>query len=269
MTTQTAPPLAPNVEAAIESIGKIKSGFLPPFLTRAELDECLAAWERLYTDPDVKIANQRFIVDHKLYLEPIYSRVATHPAVQRVVTAVIGEFQLAGMSIVATPNNGATPSTIETTPLHVDHCVYSDTPVHEARDTFVCVWVNFEELAMENGPFALGVGTDKFNVGWEFFKARPNLTVKDMRWDNLIQFNTGPAGSTAVYSGKTWHSATTNSSQKMRKGLNMNFVPRHPLDTLKRNPFDACALSADKYERFAQLLGTPGYVIDRIPSMSA
>ena len=269
MTTATAPAptVAPEVQAALDSIGVIKSGFIPPYLTAAELADLMTAWNHLFNDPTIEVANARFIVDHKLYLEPALARLATHPVVQDVVRRVIGDFQLAGMSIVATPPNAKEPTTIETVPLHVDHCVYSDTPVNEARDTFVCVWVNFEELKMEHGPFCLGVGTDKFNIGWEFFKARPNLKVKDMRWDNLIGFNIGPAGNTAVYSGKTWHAGTNNCSDKVRKGLNMNFVPRHPLDTLRRNPFDACALSKPNYDAFTKLLGIPGYVIDHNPVM--
>lgn len=260
---------SPAIATALDAVARDKAGFLPPYLNDAELADLLAAWTRLYTDPTVKLSNQRFIVDPKLYGEPAFARLATHPVVQEVVRRVIGPFQLAGYAVVATPPNGTTPSTPQTTPFHVDHCVYSDVPVNVARDTFVCVWVNFEALAMENGPFALAVGTDKWNIGWEFFKARPGLEVKDMGWDRLAAYNTGPAGSTAIYSGKTWHSATTNCSQVVRKGLNMNFVPAQPLDSLRRNFFDACALERPAYDALAALIGIPGYLIAHDPAKAA
>lgn len=263
------PTFTPEIDQALAVIEREKSGFLPPYLTRAELDELLAAWQRLFTDPTVQLTNQRFIVDHKLYNEPAFAKLATHPVVQQVVRNVIGDFQLAGYSVVATPRNGDKVTTPETTPFHTDHCVYSDVPVPQARDTFVCVWVNFEELRMENGPFALALNTHRFNIGWEFFEQRPGLKIDDMGWSRLAAYNVGPAGTTAVYSGKTWHSSTKNCSNEVRKGLNMNFVPRHPLDTLKRNPFDLCALTQERYERLQQLIGIPGYLIDRIPEMAA
>jgi ectoine hydroxylase-related dioxygenase (phytanoyl-CoA dioxygenase family) len=187
--------------------------------------------------------------------------------VQEVVRRTIGEFRLAGYAVVATPRNGDTPSDPNRIPFHVDHCVYSDVPVPDARDTFVCVWVNFEELKLENGPFCIAVGTDKWNIGWEFFRdgKRPKLKVQDMGWKPT--FNIGPAGTTAVYSGKTWHAGTTNASDMVRKGLNMNFVPRHPLDTHRRNSFDVCALSEENYRNLEKLIGISGYLIDRIPEM--
>ena len=223
----------------------------------------MEAWNRLWNDPTVENANKRFIVDHKIYLEPAFARVAIHPVVQEIVRRVIGDFQLAGYAVVATPRNGERAMLLHEVPFHVDHCVYSDVPEETARDTFVCVWVNFETMAMENGPFVLAVGTDKWNIGWNFFKdgKRPNLKVSDMKWP--ATFNVGPAGTTAVYSGKTWHSASTNASDIVRKGLNMNFVPRHPIDTLRRNPFDLCALSEANYATLEKLIGIPDYLIRR------
>jgi len=258
---------SPGVNAALSSIETIKAGIVPPFLTREELDELLGAWHRLWNDKSIENANKRFLVDHKMYREPAFAKLATHPAVQEIVRKTIGDFQLAGYAVVATPRNADVPTDPTKVPFHTDHCVYSDTPVPDARDTFVCVWVNFEELRMENGPFCIAVGTDKWNIGWEFFQSgkRPNLSVADMNWPP--SFNVGPAGTTAVYSGKTWHSATSNASDNVRKGLNMNFVPRHPLDTLKRNPFDICALSADNYAYLQKLIGIDGFLIDRIPAM--
>ncbi len=262
------PTFSPEVDQALAVIEREKSGFVPPYLTRAELDDLLAAWQRLFTDPSIKLENQRFIIDHKLYTEPAFAKLATHPVVQQIVRNTIGEFQLAGYSVVATPRNGDVVTTPETTPFHTDHCVYSDVPVPQARDTFVCVWVNFEELKMENGPFALALGTHKFNIGWEFFQQRPGLKVEHMGWSRVAGYNVGPAGTTAVYSGKTWHSSTKNCSDQVRKGLNMNFVPRHPLDTLKRNAFDLCALSQDKYDRLTKMIAIPDYLIERIPELA-
>jgi ectoine hydroxylase-related dioxygenase (phytanoyl-CoA dioxygenase family) len=263
------PAFTQPVADALDYIAREKAGFVPPFLSPGELTDLMAAWRRLFDDPTVKLENQRFIVDHKLYREAAFARLATHPVVQQIVRNTIGDFQLAGFSVIATPKNSEKPTTPQTTNFHTDHCVYSDVPVCDARDTFVCVWVNFEDLAMENGPFALAVGTHKLNIGWEFFKSRPGLKVTDMGWDRVAQYNVGPAGSTAVYSGKTWHAGTNNCSNEVRKGLNMNFVPRHPLDTLKRNPFDLCALSEENYAELQRLIGIPGYIIERIPALSA
>ncbi|HEY8665788.1 MAG TPA: phytanoyl-CoA dioxygenase family protein [Tepidisphaeraceae bacterium] len=269
--TATAMPstFSPDVQQALECIGREKAGILPPYLTRAELDELLEAWWRLWNDKSIENANRRFIVDHKLYREPAFAKLATHPVVQEAVRRVIGDFQLAGYSVVATPRNGDHPTQPRDVPFHVDHCVYSDVPVDQARDTFVCVWVNFEELKIENGPFAIAVGTDKWNIGWEFLKdgKRPGLTVKDLGFDRYATFNVGPAGTTAVYSGKTWHSGTVNASEQVRKGLNMNFVPRRPLDSLRRNPFDVCALPEQTYRDLEQLIGIGDYMIARDPRM--
>jgi len=258
----------PEMTSALNFIQKEKAGILPPYLSRAELDACLEAWHRLWNDPTIENANKRFIVDHKIYLEPAFARVATHPVVQEVVRRTIGEFQLAGYAVVATPRNGEREMRPDEVPFHVDHCVYSDVKEEIARDTFVCVWANFEDIAMENGPFCIAVGTDKWSIGWDFFKdgKRPNLKVVDMKWPP--SFNIGPAGTTAVYSGKTWHSATTNASEVVRKGLNMNFVPKHPLDSLRRSSFDLCALSESNYAKLTELIDIPGYLIDRVPEFS-
>jgi len=250
-----------------DRLEKEKSAILPPFLTRDELKELLDAWHRLYTDPSIKVANARFIVDPKLYQEPAFAKLARHPAVQDAARRTIGEFKLAGYSVVATPRNGDEPTTPEKIQFHIDHCVYSDTPVSQARDTFVCIWVNFEDVALENGPFVLARDTDKFNLGYEFFESRRGLTIQDMGWDRRAIYNICPAGTTAVYSGKTWHAGTVNCSNQVRKGLNFNFVPARPLDTLKRNPFDACALSEEAYEDLTRLLG-PDYLIAWDPAMS-
>lgn len=255
---------SPALQQALTSIEQEKAGFLPPFLTRQELDDLLAAWHHLYDSPDVpKDAQNRFIVDAALYNEPAFARLATHPVVLETARRVIGDYQLASYSVVATPRNGDTPTTAQTVQFHVDHSVYSDVPVPQSRDTFVCIWVNFEELAMENGPFALAVGTDALNIGWEYFAGAPNKTeaVKAMGWDKIAAFNIGPAGTTAVYSGKTWHAGTTNASDMVRKGLNINFVPRKPLDTLRRNPFDVCALSREQYDHLNAMLGIPDFLI--------
>ena len=252
-----------RVDEALEGIGREKAGFLPPFLSQDELAELLEAWYHVFGLPYVQVSNKRFVVDHRLYEEPAFARLATHPVVQEAARRVLGDFQLAGYAMVATPRNGEEATTAQTVNFHVDHCVYSDVPVAKARDTFVCIWVNFEELAMENGPFALAVGTDKLNLGWEHFQGPGNSkAVRDMGWSSIAGFNIGPAGSTAVYSGKTWHAGTVNCSDSIRKGLNINIVPAHPLDTLKRNPFDLCALSRERYAKLDLLIDRPGYLID-------
>lgn len=267
--TPTAPPnnFSHNALAAPDTIERDKAGFLPPFLSSEELDELLEAWHRLASLPDVQWEAQRFITDARLYDEPVFARLATHPVVQEAARRTIGDFQLASYAVVATPRNGSTPTTRKTVQFHVDHCVYSDVPVPQARDTFVCVWVNFEELAMENGPFALAVGTHHLNIGWEYFadETDKSAAVAAMGWEKCAAFNTGPAGSTAVYSGKTWHAGTINASDVIRKGLNINFVPKEPLDTNHRNHFDVCGLGREQYERLADMIAIPNYLIEHQP----
>src|SRR3954465_11714617 len=124
----TASTFSPQVQQALDAIEREKAGILPPYLTRPELDELLAAWWRLWNDKTIVNAATRFIVDHKLYREPAFAALARHPAVQELVRRVIGDFQLAGYSVVATPRNGDTPTAISDVPFHVDHCVYSDVP---------------------------------------------------------------------------------------------------------------------------------------------
>ena len=254
----------PEIEAALEHIGRLKAGILPPYLSQRELGELLAAWTRLYETPGVKLENQRFIVDHRLYEVPEFARLATHPIVQEAVRRTIGEFELAGFSVVATPNNGAQPNTAQDITFHIDHSVYSDVPVSESKDTFVCVWVNFEALAMENGPFVIAEGSHDFNMGYPEMQTKYGRRLGpagELGWDHLARFNVGPAGQTAVYSGKTWHSGTINSSTEMRKGLNMNYVPKGAKDSTKRNPFDLCALAPERYARLKQTIGIEGYMI--------
>lgn len=260
-----------QIESVLQQIERDKAGFLPPFLSREELDELLEAWHRVASLPDLRWEANRFITDPRLYDESAFARLATHPVVQEAARRTIGDFQLAGYAVVATPNNGSTPTTPQTANLHVDHCVYSDIPVPQARDTFVCIWVNFEKLAIENGPFALAIGTHRFNIGWEYFDDAPDkrAAINAMGWDECVSFNTGPAGSTAVYSGKTWHAGTTNASDVIRKGLNMNFVPKEPLDTNRRNHFDICGLSLEQHHRLTQLIGIPDYIIDHEPNFVA
>jgi ectoine hydroxylase-related dioxygenase (phytanoyl-CoA dioxygenase family) len=119
-------------------------------------------------------------------------------------------------------------------------------------------------LTLENGPFALAVGTHELNIGWEYFADAEDkrAAAAAMGWNKDAKFNTGPAGSTAVYSGKTWHAGTVNASDVVRKGLNINFVPKHPLDTNRRNHFDVCGLDRERYDRLAQLIGVPDYLIE-------
>lgn len=253
-----------KLQEAMSQIEKEKAGFLPPFLTSRELEELLAAWHRLYDHPEIAPdEGGRFIVDSRLYREGAFARLATHPVVLETARRVIGDCRLASYSVVATPRNGEVPTNAQTVVFHTDHCVYSDVPVPEARDTFVCIWVNFEELAMENGPFALAVGTHALNIGWEHFADAPDkgAAVKAMGWDKIAAFNVGPAGTTAVYSGKTWHAGTVNASDVVRKGLNMNYVPRNALDTRRQNTFDVCALEKSEYQALSSLINIPDFLV--------
>jgi hypothetical protein len=254
---------------AIQRVDEQKAGLLPPFLSRPELDDLLAAWWRLYNNPDIKLDNNRFIADHRLYQEPAFSALATHPVVQEVARRVIGDFKLASFSVVATPKNGDEPKPTEELTIHVDHSVYSSVPVPKARDTFVCIWVNFEDLELENGPFCIFTGTHAWNIGWEFFNSglRPGLRPRDLLMHQLAEYNVGPAGSTAVYSGKTWHSGTVNCREELRKGLVINMVPAEPLDCSSQNFFDLCALPRDEYDALVALIGDPDYLMPHRPDL--
>ena len=134
------------------------------------------------------------------------------------------------------------------------------------------MWVNFEALTIENGPFVIAEGTHNYNLGYPEMKikyGKPLAPAGELGWDHLARFNVGPAGMTAVYSGKTWHSATTNCSDKLRKGLVINFVPFLAVDSTKRNPFDVCALDKGRYDRLQQTIGIPGYLIPWDEAMAA
>ncbi len=261
---------SPEVSAILDEIEKEKSGKLPPFLTNEELAGLLEAWHRIYNDPDCEIApnNPRFIVHPKIYQVPEFIRLITHPVIQEAVRRCIGEFEFVGYAVVATPKNGENITPFERIPFHIDHVYYSDVPPEDARDTFCCVWMNFEELKPENGPFCLAHGTHKFRIGMDFFKKRKGLRLQDLGGvEKMTVLNTGPAGTTAVYSGLTWHAPTANCSGVIRKGLNMNFVPKNALDTRRRNHLDVCALPKDQYDRFVEQVGDPGYVAAHIPEL--
>ncbi|MDK3159928.1 phytanoyl-CoA dioxygenase family protein [Kamptonema cortianum] len=262
----------PDVLAALNEIEKEKSGKLPPFLSPDELATLVAAWHRIYNDPDCEIdpRNPRFIVHPKIYSAPEFIHLITHPVIQEAVRRCIGEFEFAGYSVVATPRNGDRPTPFERIPFHIDHVYYSDVPPEDTRDTFCCVWMNFEEQAPENGPICLAHGTHKFRIGGDFFKKRPGLRLQDLGGvEKVTMLNTGPAGTTAVYSGLTWHSPTTNCSEVIRKGLNMNFVPKNALDTRRRNRIDVSGLPKDQYDAFVRSVGVPGYVTPWVPELQA
>lgn len=252
-----APTFSPEIQKALDYIDTVKAGVLPPFLSRAELDALLADWQTLFDDPKIELSNNRFIADHALYRMPALARLVAHPVVLEAARRTIGPVKLASYSVVATPRNGDAPKPTEELTIHVDHSVYSDTPVPKARDTFVCIWVNFEDQTIENGPFCIFPGTHAWNIGWEFFNSglRPGLRPRDLLMQHLAVYNTGPAGSTAVYSGKTWHSGTVNCSDVVRKGVVINFVPAEPLDTVSQNFFDLCALPRPDYDKLVALLG--------------
>jgi hypothetical protein len=253
----------------MDRIDKEKAGMLPPFLTRAELDDALAAWHRIWNNPTISPVPKppgtpRFIVDNQVYREAAFARIATHPVVQEAARRVLGpEIMLIDYAVVATPPYAIEPSVFGKIPFHIDHVVFSDVPVEDARDTMVCIWINFEELALENGPFCIAPGTDKWNIDWGFFKKRPGLTITDLGIQPLAQFATGPAGTTAVYSGKTWHSATNNCSKVVRKGINLNFLRKPPIDCHKRLPNDITFLPADEHAALEKLIGIPGYIEPR------
>ncbi|MDX2225725.1 MAG: phytanoyl-CoA dioxygenase family protein [Verrucomicrobiae bacterium] len=267
--TGSTTPHSPALQSALDEISREKAGILPPFLSETELKELVEAWWALYNDPEISIdrSNPRFIIDPKIYEVPAFARLTTHPVIQEAVRRTIGEFQLLSYAVVATPKNAEKPTPFDQCPFHIDHVVYSDVPVETTRDTFVCVWMNFEEQKMENGPFTLAVGTHKWRMDMDFFRKRPGLKIQDLGGvEKLTRPNTGPAGQTAVYSGLTWHAPTANCSDVIRKGLNMNFVPKHTLDTLKRMRIDLCGLSQERYDRLNRLIGIPGYIVDREPA---
>src|SRR5262249_49582480 len=140
----TIPPMttfSPEIDSAIKDIETIKGGLIPPFLTRRELDDCLSAWHRLWDDPTVvRMPNPvtRFIVDNRMYREPAFAKVATHPVVQAAARATLGpDVMLINYAVVATPPYSKEPSKWGEIPFHIDHCVFSDVPLPEARDTMV------------------------------------------------------------------------------------------------------------------------------------
>lgn len=260
-----------DIQDALVKIDAEKAGILPPFLTGPEMESMLEAWHRVMNHDEVEIdpKNPRFVIHPVIYEQTEFVRLATHPVVQEAVRRVIGDFKLVGWAMVATPKNATKPTPFNEVKFHVDHIVYSDVPVEDARDTFVCVWVNFEKQSIENGPFTVAVGTHKWNIGMDFFQKRKGLTLQDFGGaEKITVFNAGPAGQTAVYSGKTWHAPTGNCSDVVRKGLNMNFVPASPLDTLKRNPFDLCALPKEAYSSLETKIEIQDYIVAHDPILA-
>ena len=71
------------------------------------------------------------------------------------------------------------------------------------------------------------------------------------------QRHVGPPGATAIFSGKTLHTATNNCGGRVRKGITIGYVPANARDATKRGPLDLCHQPPDVYEGFAALLGGP------------
>jgi hypothetical protein len=253
-------PYSPELSAALESVQSEKAGILPPFLAPSMLQDCLASWDRLYENPRVAWCQDppRYLMGPEMYLEPAFAAVAAHPIILDAARRVLdADVCLASYHIVATPPNAERPLTEDEVNRlqHIDHIIYSQVPVDQSPDNvFVCAWVNFHDMTPSNGPLCVAAGTDKFNVDWHFFKARPALKVADMHWGRLARLNIGPAGTTAVYSGKTWHCATNNCSTVTRKGLQIMFTPVAPKTKITPPWFDSSGLSAGHYEQFKTLI---------------
>lgn len=250
------------LDDALETVGREKAGILPPFLGAKLIDDGLAAWQRLYDNPAMAWCQYppRYLMGPDMYLEPAFAEIATHPVVLGAARRVLEvDISLASYHVVATPPNADEPSANDiNVNFHVDHVIYSQVPVPDSPDNvFVCVWVNFHDMGLENGPLRLAVGTDKFNIGWEFFVdgRRPHLSVYDMHWERLLAMNVGPAGTSGVYSGKTWHTASNNCSPVTRKGLQIMFTPLRPLTALTRPWFDIAGLDPDRHAALKSLVG--------------
>ena len=270
MTLQTlheAPAVPATFEPAIRVIESVKSGLIPPFLSPDQLQACLESWHQLWNDPTVPRSPTqapRFIVDNRMYEHPAFVAVATHPVVQAAARAVLGpDIMLINYAIVATPKNGETITPPGRYPFHIDHVVFSHIPVEQARDTMVCIWINFEDMGPEHGPFCIAHDTDKWRLGYEFFRKRPGLSMNDFGIQDHAKLNVGPAGSTAVYSGFTWHSPTNNITDRVRKGINLNFLRKPPLDCHKRLDNDICHLPQAQHEALDKLINIPGYLEPR------
>jgi len=269
--TRTDAGFEPAVADALTRIDQEKGGLIPPYLSREELDAALEAWHRIWNDPDIPVsppppAAARFTAHPAMYAEPAFARIASHPVVQAAARAVLGpEVMLINYALVTTPKNGEEITPPGRYPFHIDHCVFSDQPAETARDTMVCIWINFEDMGPEHGPFCIATGTDKWRLDYDFFKKRPGLNMNHLGIQNHADLNVGPAGSTAVYSGFTWHSPTNVVSERVRKGINLNFLRKPPLDCLRRLANDICNQTPEVHAKLDELIGIPGYIESRNP----
>ncbi|MDX2225833.1 MAG: phytanoyl-CoA dioxygenase family protein [Verrucomicrobiae bacterium] len=249
----------PEIKEALGIIAREKAGILPPYASSALLGRCLEDWRKLYEDPEMGWGHYppRYLMGPDMYLSKAFAELATHPVTLAAARAVLGDCQLASYHLVATPPNSTEKADWDRGNIifHVDHVIYSDVPVPQSgANAFACVWVNFEEMTLENGPLCVAVGTDRWNLGPELFPSPHQLTPDDLNFRRLSRFNMGPAGTAGVYSGKTWHAPTPNASTRIRRGLQIDFVPLRPEVTIKQAWFDIAGLEKTKYEQVVSLL---------------
>ena len=234
---------------ALAEIADQKAGFLTGLFTPSELDELLAAWNRVLALPDLR-NEDGFIVDPRIYSEAAFARVASHPIVEAAVRCVIGECRVVRMLLIATQPNATAPSRLDTLRgFHVEHPLHSDSHPLLSEDTSAWAWVNLGPMTVEDGPLALSLGSHHIDL-----RHRRLDPVQVLQRTRL---HVGAAGATAIFSGKTLHSATNNCGGRVRKGINIGYVPAEPRDVTKRGSLDLCHQTPDVYERFAALLGPP------------
>jgi ectoine hydroxylase-related dioxygenase (phytanoyl-CoA dioxygenase family) len=248
-----------DAAAALDSIREDKAGFLERFLSQEDLQNLLEAWHRIASQPSLSTADGRFVSDPCLYRESAFARLAAHPIIAEAVRRVIGEFRLVRLQLVATTPNAEMPSRLENLEgFHLEHYAHSDVHALISRDTSAWVWVNFEELMIENGPLAVSLGSHHIDLGQHRLDPQQVLAA--------TRLHVGEAGATVIFSGKTLHCATNNCSSAVRKGLSIGFVPAEPQDVTKRGDLDVCHLSVSDYQAFAALIDRPNYLV---PHLSA
>jgi hypothetical protein len=235
--------------AALAEIADQKAGFLAGLFTQIELDALISAWRRLVALPDLR-NEDGFIVDPRIYGEAAFAGVASHPVVEEAVRCVIGECRVVRMLLIATHPNATAPSRLDNLDgFHVEHPLHSDRHPLLSEDTSAWAWVNLEPMAVEDGPLALSLGSHHIDLRRQ--RLDPAQVLQRTR------LHVGAGGATAIFSGKTLHTATNNCGGRVRKGISIGYVPAEPRDVTKRGSLDLCHQTRDVYERFAALLGRP------------